>query len=184
MPGCIEEYVHRIGRTGRVGNLGLATSFFNDKNKPITKDLVELLVESHQDVPKWLEEQAYRTPHPTGSYKRPPGKRFNTTFASRDYRQHPQHPQPGLQQHMIPTNPAALQAQVQAPTQYNPQAMQGGLARAPQQHAVMYNPQQSQAAPQQAAQAGYILGGYGYPTYPQAAMGQGAEWWTGGYGGN
>lgn len=22
MPGSIEEYVHRIGRTGRVGNLG------------------------------------------------------------------------------------------------------------------------------------------------------------------
>jgi ATP-dependent RNA helicase DDX3X len=28
LPSDIEEYVHRIGRTGRMGNLGLATSFF------------------------------------------------------------------------------------------------------------------------------------------------------------
>ena len=29
MPKDIDEYVHRIGRTGRVGNLGKATSFFD-----------------------------------------------------------------------------------------------------------------------------------------------------------
>ena len=46
LPSDIEEYVHRIGRTGRMGNLGLATSFFNDKNRNLTKDMVELIVES------------------------------------------------------------------------------------------------------------------------------------------
>ena len=29
MPNEIDEYVHRIGRTGRVGNTGRATSFFD-----------------------------------------------------------------------------------------------------------------------------------------------------------
>ena len=29
LPSSIDEYVHRIGRTGRVGNLGKATSFFD-----------------------------------------------------------------------------------------------------------------------------------------------------------
>ena len=48
LPSDIEEYVHRIGRTGRMGNLGLATSFFNDKNRNLTKDMVELIVESSQ----------------------------------------------------------------------------------------------------------------------------------------
>merc|ERR1719209_2062844 len=33
IPSDVEEYVHRIGRTGRMGNLGLATSFFNEKNR-------------------------------------------------------------------------------------------------------------------------------------------------------
>ena len=56
LPSDIEEYVHRIGRTGRVGNLGLATSFFNDKNRNIVKDLVDLLVEANQDLPPWLEQ--------------------------------------------------------------------------------------------------------------------------------
>ncbi|KAK7893074.1 hypothetical protein WMY93_022226 [Mugilogobius chulae] len=55
LPSDIEEYVHRIGRTGRVGNLGLATSFFNDKNGNITKDLLDILVEAKQEVPSWLE---------------------------------------------------------------------------------------------------------------------------------
>ena len=50
LPSDIEEYVHRIGRTGRMGNLGLATSFFNDKNRNLTKDMVELIVESSQGM--------------------------------------------------------------------------------------------------------------------------------------
>ncbi|KAI5635376.1 DEAD/DEAH box helicase domain-containing protein [Phthorimaea operculella] len=52
LPSDVEEYVHRIGRTGRMGNLGVATSFFNDNNRGLARDLVELLVEAKQDVPK------------------------------------------------------------------------------------------------------------------------------------
>uniref|UniRef100_A0A674PIV0 RNA helicase n=1 Tax=Takifugu rubripes TaxID=31033 RepID=A0A674PIV0_TAKRU len=63
LPSDIEEYVHRIGRTGRVGNLGLATSFFNDKNSNITKDLLDLLVEAKQGIPTWLESLAYEHQH-------------------------------------------------------------------------------------------------------------------------
>ena len=59
MPSDIEEYVHRIGRTGRVGNLGLATSFFNDRNRNICRDLLELLAETKQEIPSWLESMAY-----------------------------------------------------------------------------------------------------------------------------
>ena len=35
LPDDIDEYVHRIGRTGRVGNRGLATSFYNNGNGAI-----------------------------------------------------------------------------------------------------------------------------------------------------
>lgn len=54
LPSDVEEYVHRIGRTGRVGNLGLATSFFNDKNRNMALDLVELITETKQELPDWL----------------------------------------------------------------------------------------------------------------------------------
>lgn len=58
LPTDIEEYVHRIGRTGRVGNLGTATSFFNEKNRTIAIDLVELLSEANQEIPDWLHNIA------------------------------------------------------------------------------------------------------------------------------
>jgi len=92
LPSDIEEYVHRIGRTGRVGNLGLATSFFNDKNKNITRDLIDLLVEAKQEVPSWLESMGYDTRHSAGQRRSGgggggKGGRFGGSFGSRDYRQ-------------------------------------------------------------------------------------------------
>lgn len=35
---------------------GLATSFFNDKNRNIARDLAELVVEANQELPEWLEK--------------------------------------------------------------------------------------------------------------------------------
>ena len=54
--GGIQEYVHRIGRTARIGNTGLATSFFNEKNEDIGEDLVRILLETKQAVPDFLEQ--------------------------------------------------------------------------------------------------------------------------------
>ncbi|XP_033864422.1 ATP-dependent RNA helicase DDX3X-like isoform X6 [Acipenser ruthenus] len=85
LPSDIEEYVHRIGRTGRVGNLGLATSFFNEKNSNITKDLLDILVEAKQEVPSWLESLAYEHQHKSTGRGR--SKRFSGGFGARDYRQ-------------------------------------------------------------------------------------------------
>ncbi|XP_043556787.1 DEAD-box helicase 3 X-linked a isoform X1 [Chiloscyllium plagiosum] len=86
LPSDIEEYVHRIGRTGRVGNLGLATSFFNEKNSNITKDLLDLLVEAKQEVPSWLENLAYEQQHRSSGRGRSKS-RFGAGFGARDYRQ-------------------------------------------------------------------------------------------------
>ena len=56
LPGDIDDYVHRIGRTGRAGNVGKSTSFFCDKNANIRKDLIEILREANQEIPAWLEQ--------------------------------------------------------------------------------------------------------------------------------
>lgn len=37
---------------------GLATSFFNDRNRNISKVLVQILTEAKQEVPSWLESIA------------------------------------------------------------------------------------------------------------------------------
>ncbi|KAG0135997.1 P-loop containing nucleoside triphosphate hydrolase protein [Tuber indicum] len=51
----IDEYIHRIGRTARIGNRGLATSFYNSSNEGIASDLVKVLLESSQEIPEFLE---------------------------------------------------------------------------------------------------------------------------------
>ncbi|CAG8618920.1 13160_t:CDS:10 [Acaulospora morrowiae] len=51
----IDEYVHRIGRTARVGNKGLATSFYNENNADIACELVRILMECNQEVPDFLQ---------------------------------------------------------------------------------------------------------------------------------
>ena len=55
MPTEIENYVHRIGRTGRCGKTGVATTFIN-KSCPETTllDLKHLLKEAHQRIPPVL----------------------------------------------------------------------------------------------------------------------------------
>ncbi|KZT70786.1 DEAD-domain-containing protein [Daedalea quercina L-15889] len=59
LPSDIDDYVHRIGRTGRAGNVGIATAFFNRGNRNIVRDLIELLREANQEIPAWLETVAH-----------------------------------------------------------------------------------------------------------------------------
>jgi hypothetical protein len=47
--------------------LGQATSFFNEKNRNIAVDLLDILSESHQEVPEWLEGLARETKRETHS---------------------------------------------------------------------------------------------------------------------
>merc|ERR1711988_2025134 len=55
MPKEIENYVHRIGRTGRCGRTGVATTFVNkNQDETILLDLKALLVEAGQNVPPFL----------------------------------------------------------------------------------------------------------------------------------
>ncbi|ROT37554.1 DEAD-domain-containing protein [Sodiomyces alkalinus F11] len=53
--GGIEEYVHRIGRTARMGHRGLATSFCTERDEPMATRLVRLLLENKQEVPEFLQ---------------------------------------------------------------------------------------------------------------------------------
>jgi ATP-dependent RNA helicase DDX3X len=53
--GGISEYIHRIGRTGRIGHKGHATSFYNEKNEDLAPFLVNILLETGQAVPDFLD---------------------------------------------------------------------------------------------------------------------------------
>ncbi|XP_063631050.1 ATP-dependent RNA helicase abstrakt isoform X2 [Cydia splendana] len=57
MPEDIENYVHRIGRTGRAGGEGVATTLLGRAaESSVLKDLVHLLREAGQKVPGFLLE--------------------------------------------------------------------------------------------------------------------------------
>lgn len=52
LPSTIDEYVHRIGRTGRCGNIGKAISFFDPHtDSSIAQPLLKVLVDVSCSVP-------------------------------------------------------------------------------------------------------------------------------------
>ncbi|KAJ3160042.1 ATP-dependent RNA helicase dbp2 [Irineochytrium annulatum] len=57
-PGNIEDYVHRIGRTGRAKTTGTAYTFFTADNYKLARDLIRILEEAHQEVDPKLRDFA------------------------------------------------------------------------------------------------------------------------------
>lgn len=54
MTSCIEDYVHRIGRTGRAGKKGVAYTFIVSSDVAIAPDLVKIMKQTQQVVPAEL----------------------------------------------------------------------------------------------------------------------------------
>ncbi|ORZ17823.1 P-loop containing nucleoside triphosphate hydrolase protein [Absidia repens] len=91
LPTDIDDYVHRIGRTGRAGNTGLATAFFNRNNKNIVNDFIDILKEANQEVPGFLESIARETRSSGGRGRGGYGGRGRGGgggFGGRDFRKH------------------------------------------------------------------------------------------------
>ncbi|PIN04586.1 ATP-dependent RNA helicase [Handroanthus impetiginosus] len=82
LPNDIDDYVHRIGRTGRAGKTGLATAFFNENNSSLARPLADLMQESNQEVPAWLARFAARSSF--GKNRRGGGS--GGRFGGRDFR--------------------------------------------------------------------------------------------------
>ena len=59
-PMQTEDYVHRIGRTGRAGAKGAAHCFFTEENAGQARELVRILEGAEQEVPHALREMAER----------------------------------------------------------------------------------------------------------------------------
>ncbi|KAK8024124.1 DEAD/DEAH box helicase, partial [Apiospora rasikravindrae] len=53
--GGITEYTHRIGRTGRIGNRGVAYSFYTERDEPLAEQLTFNLLEQKQEIPDFLQ---------------------------------------------------------------------------------------------------------------------------------
>ncbi|XP_021737705.1 ATP-dependent RNA helicase-like protein DB10 [Chenopodium quinoa] len=93
-PTGIEDYVHRIGRTGRAGATGVAYSFFNDQDSKYASDLVKILEGANQKVPQEVRDMAlrgggggmgrFRRPYGSGGRDGSRGGRFESSYGGRD----------------------------------------------------------------------------------------------------
>lgn len=53
-PLTIEDYVHRIGRTGRAGQTGISYTFFQQGDKSHAGELQQVMKQAGQEVPEAL----------------------------------------------------------------------------------------------------------------------------------
>ncbi|KFZ07918.1 hypothetical protein V502_09655, partial [Pseudogymnoascus sp. VKM F-4520 (FW-2644)] len=59
-PNNSEDYIHRIGRTGRAGQMGTAITLFTTDNQKQARDLVNVLTEAKQQIdPRLIEMTRY-----------------------------------------------------------------------------------------------------------------------------
>merc|ERR1719207_128157 len=56
MPKSVEDYAHRIGRTGRAGMKGTATSFITESDSHLFYDLNEFMKSTNQLVPLEIQK--------------------------------------------------------------------------------------------------------------------------------
>lgn len=79
MPKNIEDYTHRIGRTGRAGKSGIATSLITPFDEEVLPELKKFLISAKQFVPEELE----RVSIPSGIDEgmNPKRKRDGTVYA-------------------------------------------------------------------------------------------------------
>ncbi|KAF8821747.1 DEAD (Asp-Glu-Ala-Asp) box polypeptide 17 [Cardiosporidium cionae] len=69
-PSQIEDYIHRIGRTGRAGCKGHSYSFFTADKFRLAKDLVRVLREAKQPINPQLESMVGHSSNVNGSHRR------------------------------------------------------------------------------------------------------------------
>ncbi|XP_063446291.1 uncharacterized protein LOC134725927 [Mytilus trossulus] len=81
-PKGVEDYIHRIGRTGRAGNSGTAITLFSEDDRSSARDLVKIMKQADQEVP---EELMQMTRYSSGNQRK--NSRYQPSYRrdSRDY---------------------------------------------------------------------------------------------------
>ncbi|XP_040573438.1 probable ATP-dependent RNA helicase DDX43 [Lepeophtheirus salmonis] len=57
-PNSMEEYVHRIGRSGRAGKKGSSISFMTYRDRPLAQGLIDIMTEANQPIPREVQRLA------------------------------------------------------------------------------------------------------------------------------
>ena len=86
MPSSVDEYIHQVGRAGRLGSKGLAITFINNTNKGVFLDLTETIQPHGVKLPpeltnsSHLAQQRYDRKHKRQGRKR----KVEESYVNRD----------------------------------------------------------------------------------------------------
>jgi len=53
-PQTASSYIHRVGRTGRAGQRGLALTYFTEEDRPMLPTIANVVKSSGSEVPEWM----------------------------------------------------------------------------------------------------------------------------------
>lgn len=68
LPNELDEYIHRIGRTGRIGNTGRAISFFDpERDMRLVNELTRVLRQAQQPIPDFFSNTSFNPDGDQGS---------------------------------------------------------------------------------------------------------------------
>ena len=94
-PNHLEDYVHRVGRTGRAGKKGTAWTFITPSEEQFSPDLVKALKDAGKEIPANLLDMATKfeekvqqgeARRPTNQYKTVKGYKFDPSELTVDQR--------------------------------------------------------------------------------------------------
>eukprot|EP00808_Paulinella_micropora_P027199 g54691.t1 len=81
VPTSIDDYVHRIGRTGRAGHKGTAIAFVDESTR-VLREIYDIFKESNQEVEPWFEKLVQQVSYGYRGGKKKPSSRYG----GRDFR--------------------------------------------------------------------------------------------------
>merc|ERR1719199_1456760 len=58
LPANTEDYVHRIGRTGRAGQKGYAVALVTDRDAGHLRGIIEVMKRTNQEIPEEVQQMA------------------------------------------------------------------------------------------------------------------------------
>ncbi len=76
LPNTAQDYVHRIGRTGRAGRSGIAHSFVSEEQRYLVRDIERLIGRTFDGAP--LKSRAGAGAGAAGGSSKPHGRRFKS----------------------------------------------------------------------------------------------------------
>lgn len=149
-PKNAETYLHRIGRSGRFGHLGLAINLINWDDRFNLYKIEQELGTEIQAIPKEIDKRLYVAPSllnepsavqrtvPQQQQSQPRQPQQQTT--PQPLQQQQQHPQPQTQTHQVPRPPVNLNGQSRPP-----QAPRGLVQQSRPPHSTQQTPPPSTA---------------------------------------